>query len=184
MTVSIDLTESQIFAALRAFILSCVPADWEVVKGQVNRVPTPAGPNYVVMWPLRRERIETNIETGVAVPPDPQLAATTYEQHLKLAVQVDFHGPLSADYSTVFTTLARSEFATQYFDGRDEAVQMLYADDARQLAFETGEKQWEDRWTVECMLQANPVTTTVQQFADTVKVGLIEIDTTYPPGDA
>lgn len=47
--------------ALRAFLVSILPAGVEAVLGQVNRVPEPIGADYVVFWPLRRTRLRTNL---------------------------------------------------------------------------------------------------------------------------
>lgn len=62
MSVSLGLTDSQIFTALRSFLLSILPAGIEVIKAQDNRVPEPAGANFVTMTPILRERLETNVD--------------------------------------------------------------------------------------------------------------------------
>lgn len=56
----LTLTEEECLAALREFLLTVLPPDTEVVLGQVNRVPEPRGENFVVFWPIRRERLATN----------------------------------------------------------------------------------------------------------------------------
>ena len=63
MSVALSFTESQTFAALRSFLLSILPAGIEVVRGQDNRVPEPEGSDFVVMTPILRERLETNVDT-------------------------------------------------------------------------------------------------------------------------
>lgn len=62
-----SVTESNVFTALRSFLLSVLPTATDVIKAQVNRVPEPANPNFVLMTPLRRERIETNIDSSADV---------------------------------------------------------------------------------------------------------------------
>jgi len=57
---SINLTESQCFQVLGDFITAVLPPGVDVEQGQVNRVPSSAGPNYVIMSPLRRRRLGTN----------------------------------------------------------------------------------------------------------------------------
>lgn len=54
-------TESNVLAALRSFLIAVLPSGVDVVQGQPNRVPEPAGTSYVVMAPPRYERIETNV---------------------------------------------------------------------------------------------------------------------------
>jgi hypothetical protein len=68
MTVAISLTESNVFAALRSVLLgfpltssdpNCGVA---IVRGLVNRVPEPKDGDFIVMWPLSRFRLATNID--------------------------------------------------------------------------------------------------------------------------
>ena len=63
MSITLSLTEVQIFTALRSFLVSILPTGIEVVKAQDNRVPEPAGTNFVTMTPILRERLETNVDT-------------------------------------------------------------------------------------------------------------------------
>lgn len=182
MTATLSLTINDIFTALRAFLLDVAGPGWEVVQGQVNRVPSPIGDNYMVMWPTLQRRLSTNIVTGVDTGSG-ELDANTYKDPTEIHIQVDVHGDLAFSVAQMVQTLFRSPYACSFlgtFNGG--AIQPLYADDPQQMAFGNGEKQVEDRWVIQAVLQANPVTTTVQQFADVVTVGLIEIDATYPPG--
>ena len=43
------------------------------------------------------------------------------------------------------------------------------------------QQQYEWRWVVEAMLQANQVVSVPQQFADQVTVEIISVDASYPP---
>jgi hypothetical protein len=65
MTISVVPNDFNTLASLRTFLLSILPTGVEVVKGQINRVPPPEGNDYVVMTPIRRERLETNIDSFV-----------------------------------------------------------------------------------------------------------------------
>lgn len=63
-------TQSDALESLRAFLLDVLPVTSpaiEVIIGQPNRVPEPTGPNFVVMTPLRIERLATNRGTGFDV---------------------------------------------------------------------------------------------------------------------
>jgi hypothetical protein len=61
--ITIDQTEPQAFTALRAFLLAILPAGTDAVRGQVNRVPEPACPNFVIMTPIHRMRLATNVDS-------------------------------------------------------------------------------------------------------------------------
>ncbi len=175
MTVTIDLTEAQILATLRAFLLDILDPAVEVVKGQVNRVPQVTSPDYIVITPGLRRPLSRPIATmaGDALEPD----EAAYKQPTECSYQLDVYGPDGAD------TVAGITFP-KFFAASTLAIQPLYPEDPKKVPYVNAEAQYEDRWVVDAILQANPVTTTVQQYADTVAVGLIEVDATYPPGDA
>ncbi len=61
--ITIAPTQSDIQAALRGFLLSVLPADIEVIAAQDNRVPEPQIGNFVIMTPIRFERLDTNLDT-------------------------------------------------------------------------------------------------------------------------
>jgi hypothetical protein len=60
-------------------------------------------------------------------------------------------------------------------------VAPLHADDPRQMPFINDQSQYEWRWIIEACLQANQVVISPQQFADALEIGLIEVDSHYPP---
>jgi hypothetical protein len=62
MSVSLSLSEVQTLTALRSFLLAVMSSGTEIVRGQDNRVPEPAGPNFITMTPILRGRLETNID--------------------------------------------------------------------------------------------------------------------------
>jgi hypothetical protein len=61
MSAPLSLSESQTLTALRSFLLSVLPAGIEVIRGQDNRVSEPDGDDFVVMTPMLRTRLETNV---------------------------------------------------------------------------------------------------------------------------
>lgn len=84
-------------------------------------------------------------------------------------VQIDIHGPLSGDNAKIVETLFRSWYAVEAigeYPGIDFAAVPLYAGDAHQMPFMNAEQQFEWRWTMDLVLQINPVVATPQQFAD------------------
>lgn len=57
---TLNLTEAQVFTALRTFLLGAVASGTEVFRGEVNRVPEPKGDNFIVLWPILQVRRGTN----------------------------------------------------------------------------------------------------------------------------
>ncbi len=58
-----SITQSDVCKALRSFILTILPSGTECTLAQINRVPEPKSDNYVLMTPLRRPRLATNIDS-------------------------------------------------------------------------------------------------------------------------
>lgn len=53
-------TELQLDGLLGLFLKAILPTGVEVVRGQVNRVPEPQSPDFVVFWPTLKPRLGTN----------------------------------------------------------------------------------------------------------------------------
>lgn len=240
-----SITQDSIWLVLQTFLAEILPSDvgaGNIIQAQVNRVPEPTGPDFVVMTLLRRGRLATNIDTtmdtvfvgsiagavmtvssvqagvlavgrtvfgtgvlagtiitalatgtgGVgtyAVSPSQAVVSGTLStgavstvQETQISMQVDVHGPNSADNAQVISTLMGSDYASVRFASLSNgAVAPLYADDPRQAPFNNEQQQVEERWIVGIELQANPSVAIPQQFSDLVDVDIIEVDTTYPP---
>lgn len=65
MTISIAPTEDDIFTALRGFLIAVAPAGVDAFQGEENRVPEPSAKTFMVMWPIMRPRLATNIDNYV-----------------------------------------------------------------------------------------------------------------------
>ena len=264
---TLSITEAQILTVLRSFLLSVLPPGVEIIRAQINRVPEPIGQEFVVMTPLLRSRLSTNVDdyadasmmgfitgtvltvtavefgaivvgapvygdgvlpgtritafltgtggigtytvtpsqtvpSGDEVPfyllaesgeplltedgrhilldsfipagtPIPLFAGTMSAlQATMVTVQLDVHGAASADNVQIITTLFRDEYACQFFTALLPELQPLYTSEPRQAPFLNGEAQIEYRWTVDAVMQANPIVTVPQQFADEVTVVL------------
>jgi len=108
------------------------------------------------------------------------IAAIT--QPTKITFQVDVHGPNSANNAQSISTLMRDDFAIQSFLASGFDVTPLYADDPKQIPFMNAEGQWETRWIVEAVLQANEIISGIpQQFAAQLAVALTNINAAYSP---
>lgn len=187
MSAILTFGEAAVFEAIRAFLLQILPiptTGLEVIKAQVNRVPEPASPDFVVMTQILRTRLSTNTNTYLDgffnAPPIPgttmSLAPTQFD------VQLDVHGPASGDNIQLISTLWRDEYGVRFFDefpGVD--AEPLFTSEPRQMPFINSESQWETRWTIDLSLQLNEVVVTPQEFADQLDVGLISVDVVYPP---
>ncbi|ASW06304.1 phage neck terminator protein [Rhizobium sp. 11515TR] len=101
-------------------------------------------------------------------------------QPTKIVVQLDVHGPSSADNSQTISTLFRDDFAVQAFKASGFDVTPLYVTDPRQLPFTNENQQIENRWVIDAHMQANPTIRAPQEFADQLDITLIEVEAAYP----
>jgi hypothetical protein len=238
--ITTSLTESQVFTALRAFLVAIMPVGMPIVKGQTNRVAEPTQPDFIVYWPLLRERLEWNTDTfgsdtetitftalgvtpnvgdvltngtatawgavlsvsGLAVTLTPGAAPSAYFaigdavsdgvtlvgtvtgvtyggksilSPFKMTVQLDVHGPNSADNAAIISAVFFDSFATDQFAVSGYAVFPLYASDPKQVPFDNAEAQVEFRWVVDVTSQCNPVMVVPAQYGTQASVGVVSL---------
>lgn len=197
-----------------------------IIRGLVNRVPEPNGKDFIVLWPIARDRLAMNIDTtidvqatgsitanvltvthvttgplaagaiyGVGVTAGCQIVAQltgpaggigTYSttatadvaskelycgtiswmQETEITVQADVHGPASADNAQRISTLFRDQYAVDAFYAQNSALSSLYTSEPKQMSFDNGEQQVEERWVIDLCMQANISIITTMQFAD------------------
>lgn len=123
------------------------------------------------------------------------LQATQYD------VQLDLYGTGASDAAQLVQTVFRSAYACgklawftvpltdadgnplydDFGDRLTSAVRIdlapLYTSDARDLQFVDAEQQFDLRWSMDLSMQVNPVVALPQDFADTIQITTIEVDT-------
>ncbi|MDR3534026.1 MAG: hypothetical protein P4L90_26100 [Rhodopila sp.] len=67
MSSSLSLTQTQLFTALVTVLgsfglASSNGAPIQIIRGQVNRVPEPRASDFVVLWPIARDRLAMNVD--------------------------------------------------------------------------------------------------------------------------
>lgn len=173
--MAISITDQDIFTALRVFLLSILPGGTEVVQSQDNRVAMPLG-GFVAMNNAGSKRLETNVVTYTAGSSNP--GTKNIQTSTQYTMQLDFYGPVAADWANTAQILFRDEYATSIFPTN---IQPLYADDPIQIPLIDGEAQYEQRWKLNAVMQYNPVTTVAQDFATSIVIGVEEVDVAFPP---
>lgn len=176
MSVSITITENELVDDLGAFADTLV--DCEVVRGEVNRVPSPKG-DYVVITPMGI--VGLSLPTTVYADPTPETGTRTLTRPTQWAAQVDCYGERAQDRALVLSIALRSQYGCEFLAELGRA-QPLYTGEPKQLPFITGESQYMERWSFDAVLQFNPSISLPQQFAEQLHVDLVEVDEKYPPG--
>ena len=172
MSVTIDITDQDVFTAMVALLATFLPADTQVVQGQDNQVAMPAG-GFVLLTSGGMTRMGTNVESYSIINQTKSIVVST-----RYAVAIDLVGPLSQSWAMQLQTLFRDEYATSLMPAN---IQPLYADDPVQIPLVAGEAQYEQRWRVQAHLEYNPTITTAQQSATSISVGIKPIDQTFTP---
>lgn len=168
MTASATPTQSAVFRAIRAFVLSVIDA--EVVQGRNNLVsPITDG---IVITPLFKTRLSTN--SHEYYDPVNTTGTETTSQHVQMSVQVDCYGENAPEWADIISTLWRDEIACTAM-GAD--VQPIDADDPQNLEFLDPEDDgYVVRWMLTGRVQVNPSVVTPMDFLDTIKPVLVAAD--------
>jgi hypothetical protein len=78
--------------------------------------------------------------------------------------------------------MIRDPYGVAFINGQNSAVTPLYAGQPRQVPYINADDQYEFRWIVECVLQANiTITGLPQQFITSAELTLIDVDAVFPP---
>lgn len=143
-------------ASLGAILQPLMPTGTKIVRAQANNVPSPLPPS-VVITPLM-----LNQYTTTRTKLDGVANTMSYLMPKRLEVQMDCYGIQGGDMANTIATIFRSgALFGQFPDG----VTTLYCSDARQIPLTTGEKQYEDRWSLTLSLQYNePVILSQESF--------------------
>ncbi len=178
MSLSVSPNQHDIQDVLRSFLLSVLPSAGSdglpvlVRSGQNNRVPEPPNSDFVIMTPIRRARLATNIDDFDI------FAGQSFMQQTDITFQLDVHSANtldSADMAQTISTMLRDSYATTYFASQNPSIAPLYADDPRQVPFINAENQYETRWIVEARIQANQTVSGVPaDFAESAIINLVD----------
>ncbi|CAI1839791.1 Uncharacterised protein [Serratia grimesii] len=180
MAASISISDDDITTALRGFLLSLIST--EVVLAQENRVPMPVS-DFCTMTPLGVNGLSTNRYSYT----DPGTVTGGSQQTTRTNVwrcQLDFYGETAQSNSLIVATMVRSEYAVEQFKSMGYDIRPLYSGEPHQTTMINGEQQYESRWTLDFSAQVNAVITTPMQFMDIIDIGLVEVDTKFPPENA
>lgn len=154
-----DITDKDVFDALRAFLLVILPVGVEVVRSLGNKVAMPKG-QFVLMQAVTQERLATNISDYVL---DLENGDTkNVKQKINYGIQLDVYGTNAPNNAATISTLFRDSFAYESFPSN---VKPLYCDDPSQLAFTNAEMQYEKRFMFMVYLQYDPTVIVPAQLA-------------------
>lgn len=176
MTATISITQDDLTAALRGFLLSLV--DVEVFLSQENNTPMP-NTDFITMTPMFITGLSTN-RVSYSDPGTGQGSEQTQRSN-QWRCQLDFYGNSAQEMAAIVGTMIRSEYATDWFRQNNMPVTPLYAGEPHQTTMINAEQQYENRWTLDFIAQFNAVIATSLDFMDSIQVGIVAADLKFPP---
>ena len=177
MSVSVSPNQDQVYAALRSFLLSVLPAGVPVLRALPNRAAMPpAVPGYVYIQAMLMERLRMPIDT---YPGGTEETPTSYtiEQGLDVPFQIDCYGKHSGTWAGIISTTFEDTYG---FNALAPNCAPLYCNEARMIPLTDEEKQYEERWSLDGHVQWNPVVTAPQQYADELELTLKDVNVEFP----
>lgn len=167
--VRVSPSENDIYRAVGRWLLSVLPEGFDVLQGQVNRVPAPRGP-FATMLIVTRRRLATNAWAY-------RKSTRSVTEPVLLAVQVTVFGKGAGDAVQQIQTLWRDFYTTDFMREQGMALAPTDTSDPRQMAFINAEANYEDAWSLDLRLNVTLTTTLPQQYADTTQLRIVEADT-------
>ncbi len=171
MAITVSILETNVFAALRAYIMGLVTLP--VIRTPVNRAAMPLG-DFIALSPAGMRRLETNTDSY------PTITTKDMLQPMEITIRVDCYGATACDSARLIAATFRDEFAVDAFSASGFDIAPLHASELTQMPLITGEDQYLERWTFEAVMQFNPITTVTSTSTSTPSVpNLIDVLTTY-----
>jgi hypothetical protein len=103
-------------------------------------------------------------------------------QATRVVFQLDVHSDdmsRASDMAQTISTVMRDDTGYLLLKQSNLPITPLFADDPRQIPYQNAENQTEDRYVVECHLQADQIITPPQEFMDRVDADRIPADIFY-----
>ncbi|MBL3522874.1 hypothetical protein IM876_09380 [Serratia plymuthica] len=144
--------------------------------------------NFIVMTPLGVDGLSTNA-VSYQFEPDNDISTETHNRTAVWRCQIDFYGDSAQEFANIISTMFRSDYSCEWFrrntvDNAQPQITPLFSTNPKQTTMINGEDQWENRWTCELHSQIPASVVLPQQFMESIEVGLVEVDTKFPPENA
>lgn len=140
------VNHDDIYEEVRAYLLGlflCPPET--VIKGYQNGSPLPQ--NAVVMTILFEHSLDVSANYY-----DPLLDITTVQQSVEVTMQLDFYGGDAGSRARKLSNLWKNHYTANALT----KCQPLYSKDPQRMPIVNEQSNYEDRWSVDVLLQYNP----------------------------
>ena len=134
-----------------------------VIRGYVNRVSKPASRDYVLITPMQMSRLATNRHGWNG---DEGIESVT--QPTRRRVQIDCYGTNAAVWAKTLSTLLRDLIACDFL--KKYGIAPLFVEDAQDLTGIEGDEQYNPRYMLGLMLQADDTVSVSLDFFNDVNL--------------
>lgn len=196
MTLTVTPSQDDVYQAMEAFLAGILPAGVPVIRGLPNLAAMPPSPpGFVSMQALFEGRLRMPITTyateSLAVldsnghqvldsngnPVENPPFEFSIEQGLELPMQIDCYGKHSGTWASLISTAFQSPYGCAALAPN---CQPLYCNEARMIPLVNEELNYEERWSLDCHLQYDPVVTAPQQYTNELELALKNVTVEYP----
>lgn len=136
---------ADIYKEVRAYLLGLFlcPPDAVIYGYQEQGLPQ----NAVVMTILFEHSLDVSVNYY-----DPLLDITTVQQSVEVTMQLDFYGDEAGARARKLSNLWKNHYTSAAFT----KCQPLYSKDPQRMPIVNEQSNYEDRWSVDVLLQYNP----------------------------
>lgn len=167
--LSIDVTNQQIFTAVKAFFVQIFDNTVEIIAGQQNLLSMPKN-DFILLNQGIIKRLATNtheyIDTGnIGIY---QGTKNMYSP-TEVSISTDIYGKSSPDLIAILQTVFKDAYT---YDSFPINIKPLYITDPFQMPLIDGEKQYTNRWHTDIHLMYTPKVGVNQQYSDELDINL------------
>ncbi len=139
------VNHDDIYTEVRAYLLGLFSCDPETVIHGYQEEGLPQ--NAIVMTILFEHSLDVSANYY-----DPLLDKTTVQQSVEITMQLDFYGDEAGSRARKLSTLWKNHYTTAALT----KCQPLYSKDPQRMPIVNEQSNYEDRWSVDVLLQYNP----------------------------
>lgn len=178
--MALDINDTAVYTAVKAFAGLIVPANTPVLRGQQNRIPMPSVPCVILTTLGAPNRIGTNTENTEAVLSNGVITGFTaaVTADFEYRVQADFYSPDAETWAMSAEMLWRGTIG---FTAMPAGMKPLYSEDRRQAPIIAAENQWIQRWVLTLVLDYQPTWTQPTEAATSLTVVPEPIEVFFTP---
>jgi hypothetical protein len=177
MPLTVSPSQSQVYAALVAYLQGVLPSNVKVIRGLPNRTAMPVTPpGFVMIQALDENRLRMAIDTFMTGGNSPPTTSTITEG-IEVPFQIDCYGPNSQDWASIISSTFQDTYGCNALAPN---CQPLYCNRAHMVPLTNEELQLEQRWSLEASLEYSPVITVTQQYAGDLTLVMKNVEVLFP----